>query len=223
MMATATATADVRYSFTAQFLCSSAIFTRRCAEIERINPDNPDDPTRTEHLGLVTAVIMQCAAAVEAQSAELTIHGPGSHLGSGRFDEKARDFLRPLAEFINRQEALEPYNLILHLLGKPPLSKGDKAWQHMATLVKLRNELIHYKSRWGEEMERQSLFTTLQQLHLAKPPFISPHTNFFPHQFLSAACAAWSVRTAVKFLDAFYERLEIESPLHNYRAQFDGL
>src|SRR6202045_3420528 len=35
MMATASEKADARYSFTAQFLCSSAIFTRRCAEIER--------------------------------------------------------------------------------------------------------------------------------------------------------------------------------------------
>jgi hypothetical protein len=75
--ATVTAEADARYSFTAQFLCASAIFARRCAEIERAHPDNPDEPTRTEHRGLATASIMQCAAAVEAESAELTMHGPG--------------------------------------------------------------------------------------------------------------------------------------------------
>src|SRR5215218_9882012 len=55
------------------------------------------------------------------------------------------------------------------------------------------------------------------------PPFVSLDTNFFPHQFLGAACAAWSVRTAVTFLNTVYERLEIISPLDPYRTQFEGL
>src|SRR3954454_1148911 len=105
---------DVRYSFTVQFLCASAIFARRCQAIEGAHPDNPDEPTRTEHRGLVTAAIMQCAAAVEAESAEVTMHGPGIYLGSDRMDTKARDFLSPLAELIDKQEALKRYKLILH-------------------------------------------------------------------------------------------------------------
>jgi hypothetical protein len=219
-MATARATADTRYSFTAQFLCSSAIFARRCAEIERADPD---EQTRTEHLGLVTAAIMQCTAAVEAESAELTIHGPGHHLGSNGIDKRGRDILVPLAKLIDRQEVMERYTTILHLLGKRPLSSGNKPSQYMAILVKVRNELVHYKSQWGEDMKRKDLFKALQQLQLSKPPFVSPYTNFFPHQFMSAACAAWSVRTAVTFLDAVYERLEIISPLDPYRTQFEGL
>ncbi len=117
-MLTMRADLDVRYTFTAQFLCSSAIFARRCTAIERDYPDNADEATRTEHRGLVTAAIMQCAAAVEAESAELTMHGPGSHLGLGRMDTKARDFLVPLAEFIDDQDTLNRYKLILHLLNK---------------------------------------------------------------------------------------------------------
>ena len=219
-MFTVRATADTRYSFTAQFLCSSAIFARRCAAIERADPD---EETRTEHRGLVTAAIMQCTAAIEAESAELTIHGPGYHLGSDGIDRRGRDFLVPLAELIDRQEVMERYTTILHLLGKRPLSKGNKPSQHMAILVKVRNELVHYKSQWGEDMERRDLFKALQQLHLSKPPFVSLDTNFFPHQFLGAACAAWSVRTAVTFLNTVYERLEIISPLDPYRTQFEGL
>ncbi len=220
--ATVTAEADARYSFTAQFLCASAIFARRCAEIERAHPDNPDEPTRTEHRGLVTASIMQCAAAVEAESAELTMHGPGSHLGSDRMDTKARDFLAPLAEFIDRQNALTRYKIILHILSKPPLAEDKQPWQDMAVLVDLRNELIHYKSKWGKEMDRKKLFTTLKHLRLAKPPFVNPNANFFPHQFLGAACAAWAVTTAVTFLNEFYDRLGIESPLKAYMGQFAG-
>ena len=166
---------------------------------------------------------MQCVAAVEAESAELTMHGPGSHLGSDRMDTKASEFLAPLAEFIDDQEALTRYKLILHVLNKPALVEGEQPWQDMAILVKLRNELIHYKSKWGKEMDRQKLFVTLQQLRLTKPPFVPSSTNFFPHQFLSASCAAWSVRTAVAFLNAFYDHMGIESRLKAYMAQFAGL
>jgi hypothetical protein len=222
MRATARATADTRYSFTAQFLCSSAIFARRCAKIEA--GVEPDEQTRTEHRGLVTAAIMQATAAVEAESAEVLSHGPGHHLGSNGVDIASRDFLAPLAEMIDRQqEPLERYQGILHLLHKAPLDRGEQPWQDMAILIKLRNQLTHYKSQWGQQMEGKDLFKSLQKLRLKKPPFIPTNTNFFPHQCLSAGCAAWSVRTAVKFINVFYERLEVRSPLTAYMAQFEGL
>jgi hypothetical protein len=78
--------ADVRYTFTSQFLCASAIFARRCAEIERAHPENPDELARTEHRGLATALIIQCAAAVEAEgSIPVTLAGPcGLELATNR-------------------------------------------------------------------------------------------------------------------------------------------
>jgi hypothetical protein len=222
MRITANATTDTRYSFTAQFLCSSAILARRCAEIEA--GAEPDEQTRTEHRGLVTAAIMQSAAAVEAESAEVLRHGPGHHLGSNGVDTASRDFLAPLAEMIDRQqEPLERYQVILHLLHKAPLGRGEQPWQDMAILIKLRNQITHYKSQWGQQMEGKDLFKSLQNLRLKKPPFIPTNTNFFPHQCLGAGCAAWSVRTAVKFINVFYERLGVRSPLTAYMAQFKGL
>jgi hypothetical protein len=221
--ATVTADVDVRYCFAAQFLCASAIFARRCAEVERGHPDHPDEALRTEHRGLVTAAVMQCAAAVEAESAELTLHGPGNHLGSDRLDRKAHEFLRPLADVIDDQDALTRFEVILHVLGKPPLTEGEQPWQDMALLVRLRNELVHYKSRWGRQMEGQKLYKSLQHLRLPKPPFVAANANFFPHQLLGAACAAWAVRTAVTCLNDFYARMGIESRLKPFMSQFDGL
>jgi hypothetical protein len=52
-------------------------------------------------------------------------------------------------------------------------------------------------------MEGKDLFKSLQNLRLKKPPFIPSNTNFFPDQCLGAECAAWSVRTAVKFINVF--------------------
>jgi hypothetical protein len=46
----------------------------------------------------------------------------------------------------------------MHLLHKAPLGKGEQPWQGMAILIKLRNEITHYKSQWGQQMERKDLF-----------------------------------------------------------------
>jgi hypothetical protein len=88
--------------------------------------------------------------------------------------------------------------------------------------VKLRNELVHYKSKLGEQMDRQKLFERLKQLRHASPPFLPKegHMNFFPHHCLSAACAAWSVNTAVAMIDEFFRLLGTPSLLDSYR---DGL
>lgn len=175
-MATARAEIHFRHSFTAQYLISSAIFAKRSAQIEEANPESADDATQTEHRGLVISAIMLCVAAVEAESAELTMYGPGHHLGSNRTDANAHGLLEPLAEFIDNQSALDRYNIILHLLRKQPLCMGEQPWQDMEILVRLRNELIHYKSKWDKDMDQQKLFKALGQLRLAKPSFI--RTNY---------------------------------------------
>ena len=153
---TATVIADSRYSFTAQYVLGAAMFARGSAKIEHEHPDTVDDTARIEHRAFVTAAIMQCAAAVEAESAELTIHGPGSHLGSNGLDKGAHLLLVPKAEFIDKQDSLERYGIILHLLDKPPMPKGEWPWQEMAVLIKLRNELIHYKSKWARRWAKHS-------------------------------------------------------------------
>jgi hypothetical protein len=94
----------------------------------------------------------------------------------------------------------------------------------MATLVKVRNELVHYKSKWGQSMDRSSLFTDrLPQLKLKKPPFVDEKHHFFPHKFLSAACASWATGTAVTFILDFYGRLGIPNPLNPHMEHFKDL
>jgi hypothetical protein len=120
---TGSLTADTRYTFTGQFLEASAMFVRRARAIEASAGPATDEATRCEHRGLVCAVVMQCAAALETEAHEVCAHGPGSHLGSNGIDAQARDFLHPVAEFVDDQSALTRFDLILHLLKKSPLEQ----------------------------------------------------------------------------------------------------
>jgi hypothetical protein len=190
------ATANTRYSFTAQFLRGGAIFARRAHEIEG-NPEAISEELRSEHLACVVGAVTQASAALEAEISEVLIHGPGHHLGSNGINAGARDFLLPLADTIDRQPTLRRYEIVLHLLRMPAIDRGTESYPTADLLIRLRNELIHYKSKWGEQMDGPKLFGRLEQLGFDKPTFMSPHTNFFPHRCLSASLASWSVMTGL--------------------------
>ncbi len=216
------AEADVRYSFTAQFLRTAVIFARRAADIEK-QGSNPDEDSRAEHRGLVTSAIMHSAAAVEAESAEITLHGPGHQLGSNGRDDAAFKFLNPIADVIDDQSVLKRFDLILHLLQKKPMDAGNKPSQHMDLLIRARNELIHYKSKWGQEMAREKLFKSLEGLRFREPFPATGNQNFFPHKFLGSETAKWAAKTAIVFINEFYVHLNVESPLKNHMKHYTGI
>jgi hypothetical protein len=217
-MMTAGATLSTRYSFTAQFLRGGAIFARRAHDIEKSANSSISDELHAEHVACVVGAITQSAAALEAEISEVAIHGPGHHLGSDGIDANAREFLVPMADVIDNEPTLRRYDLVLHLLRRPPFNHGEQPYQDADLLVRLRNGLIHYKSKWGEQMDREKLFSRLQQLRFDKPTFLSPHTNFFPHRCFSASLASWSVTTGVELINVFYRSLAVASPLSTHSA-----
>ena len=147
------------------------------------------------------------------------VYGPGFYFGSNGTDDDARKLLEPLADTIGRNQALDRYRLVLHLLEKKALDKSSQYWQDAALVVQLRNEIVHYKSALRSELDRKKFLKALRTKKHARPPFVSHLAMFFPEQCLNAACARWAVRSSVRFLDRFYERLGFPDRLDPYRAQ----
>lgn len=210
---------DVRSSLTAQFLMAAAMQARAAAEIESRPEATVTEDDKVAHRGFVIGAIMQATAALECEVWEVMVYGPGHHLGSNGIDSEARDFLSPVAEVVDGEGVLERYRVVLHLLRKKAMDRGAPPWQDATLVVRLRNELVHYKSRWGEELSRSKFLRTLQEKGHPKPPFVKGSANFFPYECLSAACASWSARSCVAFLDAFYANLGFASRLDPYRAR----
>lgn len=216
---TDTASAQVRYTFTLQFIESAASFVRKAGAIEDGYVGGISDQQWADHRGFVSTAIMQCAAALETEAHEICTYGPGSHLGSGHTDEEAKKFLNPLADVVDAQETLSRYRLILHVLKKQGLEPGHDPYQSAALVVRLRNEITHYKSHWDDKMARSSLLRSLEALRHKPPPFtVSGHT-FFPHRCLSAQCGAWAVKSTIAFLDKVYEQLGVPSRFNGVRER----
>jgi len=211
--------ATVRSSMTAHFLMAAASQARAAAEIESRLPAAVTEEDKIAHRGFVIGAIMQSTAALECEIWEVMVYGPGHHLGSNGIDAEARDLLFPLSELIDTQSVLERYGTVLHLLKRPGLDRGKQPWQDAGLVVRLRNELVHYKSRWSEELERSKLMQALRDKNRTKPSFIEGSANFFPHECLSASCANWAVQVCIAFLDAFYKNLGFGGRLDPYRTR----
>jgi hypothetical protein len=203
-------TAEVRYSFTAQYLHAAALFVRRAYEIELDSVHT--GAQETEHRGCVVAAVMQSVAALETEIDEIVIYGPGHHLGGNSIDHQARSFMGPLQELIDAEDVLGRYELVLHLTKKKTLPRGTAVHENAVLLVRLRNALVHYKSRWGGDSHKK-LIVGLKKLALPRPPFVSEGHLFFPHQCLSAAQGSWAVRTSLDFLRNFYVELGYPPPV----------
>ncbi len=191
--------------------------TRRAYEIERRTPESVDADLRSEHLGYTSSAIMQSVAALEADSWEVINNGPAHHLGSSENNSVAIAFLQPLSATLERLDGIQRYAAALHLLGKPALDKGAQPLQDTQLLIRLRNEITHYKSRSGSEMASAKLYESLRNKNFPKPPFWpATGVNLFPLQCLSASCADWAVRTAFTLMNAVYARFEVKSPFAGY-------
>jgi len=198
-------------------LGGASALSRAAFDIEALRPDSVSQEQQVAHKGFVIGAIVETVSALETEAWELLNGGPDHHRGTTAEYQEAREFLQPLADMVDGEDVLSRYETILHLLRRPPLDRSAQPWQDAALLVRLRNEIVHYKAKPGRELERTKFIRALQDKRMDNPPFLDPNLSFYPHRCLSASCAAWSVETGTAFLDAFFERLGAGNSLDPFR------
>ncbi|MGH8657397.1 MAG: hypothetical protein ACREV4_02620 [Gammaproteobacteria bacterium] len=114
---------------------------------------------------------------------------------------------------------LDKYQLALRFAENEPFKKGESPYQEIDTLIKIRNELIHYKpeSLGGDNIHR--LEARLRGKFLENSLMAGSGNPYFPDKALGKGCADWSVASVTRFTDTFFSQLNI---VPNYlRATFD--
>jgi hypothetical protein len=207
--------AQLRYNFTYNFLVGARAMTNLARKIEEQTEVSEED--LFHHKAFVVGAIMQCIAALETEAWSLLYHGPGHYLGSDGHEKESSNRLTKVADSLESKPILEKYNSILcHVRGKN-INKGIQPMQDLRLVVKLRNELVHFKSKWTSELDRENLYQQLEQKDPEPPPFFKDQNrNFFPHKCLTSRRAEWATTTAIAFLDYFYDQLGFKSPLDVY-------
>jgi hypothetical protein len=212
-MIKATAIAEVRSSFTYNFLVGATTMSKLAFDIDQ-KGQNATEGEIIQHKAFVAGSIMQSVAALEAEVWSLLNHGIGHHLGSIGLDNEANAILSIVANSFEKESTIVKYDLILQLTRNKRLDLGKLLLQDLDLLIKLRNEITHFKSLWTSELERKTFFKTLEKKDPTPPSFYpSTGMNFFPNICLSFRRAKWAVTTSVTFIEFYYNELGIKSPL----------
>jgi hypothetical protein len=185
-------------------------------------PPRPDELLE-EHRGYVTSSIISSFSFVEALVNEF-VRGAAKRL---KIDKQ--HVLVQLWPRIDRESTLEKAQIILAELEFPKFDKGCTPYQDVDLVRELRNELVHYRPKWGlmalveSEVEPGSGESAKLERKLGHRfdlnPLAEEGTYFFPDQCLGAGCAFWALGACRRFAEAFYEKLELEPP---YTAQSEG-
>ncbi|MBL7663292.1 hypothetical protein JNK13_11135 [bacterium] len=219
----------VSYSIACQYLAASELFIREAILLES-NFNNsliPEEQVRIaeiKHKGLISAVIMQCCAALESSIYQVVHDGPGWHKGSNGINLDQKNYLNKFKDLIDKtQGVVERFKVVLDLLKLEPLDLGKNPNQSVIILVALRNELVHFKPVAVIPFDDEKLLKKLKSLNLNESPFPGAKSIFFPNACLSADCGKWSLESTVNFLNSFYLKLNAGNPIEHYKEMCDTI
>lgn len=181
-----------RMQMTAHQLMGAAAFSRRVGEIEQANAGETFGPFFDEILWTAAASIMLSAAAIEAYLNEF-IADRAQH-----FAPHDDALLEGFWKAHERDELMGKIELALLLRKAPPLDRGKGAAQAMATLINLRNAVVHFRPEWTNESDTHKGVAARLKYKVEPSPFLSSEP-LFPRAWASHSCTKWGVTTAFAF------------------------
>jgi hypothetical protein len=118
---------------------------------------------------------------------------------------------------IERRPLIDRHNLYLWHTGQKRFDSGKAPAQPMADLIEMRDALLHFRPEWHDERKRHARLADRLDGKFPTSPFLTVSEPFFPRRCMSHGCAAWAVRSARDFADAFAGAICVKSKF----AKFD--
>jgi hypothetical protein len=226
--------AHLRSHFSIQHIWSAAHFARVAGRIEAGHQSASASDAFFRHRAYVTTAIATAVAALEASVNELFSDAADDN--SLAISSLGADTISLFAEMWRlgiprtaRYPILDKFQIALSLAKRSPMDPGSSPYQEVATVVAVRNALIHYEPVWmragvaetplGEEHRLEKLLRGRFTLN----PLAGPGNPYFPDKCLSYGCAAWAVTHTIAFTDAAFGRLGLTPRYEHIRAQLSTI
>lgn len=213
--------------YSIQHVQAAAYLTRQAARLEA---DLADD-TAPEAVALkayVASALFSSVAFLEALANEIyadAIRPEGGHLSV--LDERDRLMIAELGETDSVQKAsiLSKYALLLRAAGRSPLPTDCDPHQAIATVIRLRNEIVHYKASFFDVGTKGMV--RVGSVHTSKLPQqikgkFEPRRNsqgLSGDAWLGHGLAQWSVKSTVAYADAIFSTLGITPYYDHVRSK----
>jgi hypothetical protein len=213
----ASATARLKTHFNLQHMVAAAYFARKALDVESNYTDLVDGESHFAHRGYVTGAVFSAVASLEATINELYIDAQG--VNSPTFQGVDPTVPMLLAEYweqIESASTLRKYQCALILARKSKFDRGTSPYQEVASLIQLRNALVHYKPEWDTDLREHRKIENRLKGQFAENPFTGPNDAFFPKKCLGHGCAEWAAKSSVTFIEEFFSQLGLSSIFRNY-------
>jgi hypothetical protein len=205
--------AALRTHLSKNHLAGVRLFRDRAKAIEEKNSHSEvDGATREEHRAYVVGAIMLAVGFLEATINEAYTDASEGHLAQlqGASEETIESWAR-LWELgsIDRASVLEKFQIALIVGRFKPFDKGVEPYQSASLLVKLRNELVHFRPAWASGTDEHGRSAELErklQRRFSPNPFVAEGNPFFPDKCLSHGAAAWAESASTDFVRDFFPR-----------------
>lgn len=213
--------------YSIQHVQAAAYLTRCAGKIEA----GLTDETSDEAVALkayVSSALFSSVAFLEALANEIyadAIRPEGGHLSE--LAERDRSMMASLGETDSVQKAsiLSKYDLLLRAAGKSPLPSDRDPHKAIATIIRLRNEIVHYKASFfdvgTEGMVRAGSFHQSKLPEQIKGKF-EPRKGargISGDAWFGHGLAQWSVTSAVAYADAVFSSLGINPYYEHVRSK----
>ena len=185
---------------------------------DEYDDSQPSSELRDEHRSYVIGSIITAVCYLEATINELFTNVKYI----SRSNEWSPDVTQKMNEEWDKERSLQliiKYERALCIVKSESFDRGAEPYQSAASLIFLRNALIHYKPEWigtGEsynktlnEKLRQKLENKIKKLN----PMTQEGSLFFPHRCLGYGCAKWAVESSLNFSNEFFSKIGLPSNL----------
>jgi hypothetical protein len=211
-------TARQRPNFAVQHMIAAARFARLCYKVEDDNAGAPFGPFYDEITNYVTATILSSVASLESNINEIFADVRDNIIV---FDGLDMNILIEIWDLIEEKPIMEKYQFALVLKKKDRMNKGNKHYQNVDALIKVRNALVHFKPEWlGQQQEHEKIGKLLRG-KFTLSPFFDQNVPVFPLRCMTHGFADWAVRSSLEFAQWFTQCADISNRFDQFLDRMD--
>ena len=185
----------------------------------------PDPPNYDKMRAFVLSAVTASAAFLESHINEL-YDDSHEYLGNPAvaaealrgLDPKAQTQIAALWPDIKKCRVIKKYNVLLDLAEGDPLLQGAEPTQSANDLLRVRNHYLHYQPYSAHDGTAQGNDKVLSQRMRSKldlPEWDNGNEDLFPSRAICPDLARWAVESAVRYADAFCNRLGM-TPVYDH-------
>lgn len=202
------ATVSMRNYFSSYHLWSAENNSKKAKEIEDAHVGKPRFDI--EHRAYVIGAVISSVAFVEAVINELfqdIKDGHSSYLTG--MEKKTANLVSSIWDDIDRVNILKKFQLGLFCFRKDLFNTGASPYQDMDLVIKIRNDLVHYKPKSLCVNSTHTLESKLKGKFQENKLMSGAGNNCYPDKYFGCGCSNWATQSAKKFADDFFAKIEI--------------